>query len=149
MRLGRPLPPTVLLLAMLLQVVMHFLLPGPRILGYPTNLAGLLPLAVGVCLNLAADGLLKRYGTTVKPLQESTVLVTTGVYARTRNPMYLGFMFLLLGEATLLGSTSPLLVVVVLPLVMHQTYIRSEEAMLQARFGVEWSAYRARVRRWL
>ena len=68
---------------------MHFLLPGPRVLAYPANLLGLLPLAVGVYLNLAADRLLKRYDTTVKPFQESTALLTTGVFGHTRNPMYI------------------------------------------------------------
>ncbi len=101
MSLGRPLPPVVLLLAIILLAVMYFLIPGPRILAYPANLIGLLPLAVGVYLNLAADQLLKRYHTTVKPFQESTALLTTGVYGHTRNPMYLGFVFLLLGIALL------------------------------------------------
>jgi protein-S-isoprenylcysteine O-methyltransferase Ste14 len=143
------LPPALLLLAVLLQAAMRFLLPGPRIIGYPMNLVGLLPLAVGAYLNLVADGWLKHHGTTVKPFQESTVLATTGVYACTRNPMYLGFVFILLGIACLLGSSTPLLVVAFFPVVMRLTYIRSEEAMLQARFGAEWAAYRARVRRWL
>jgi protein-S-isoprenylcysteine O-methyltransferase Ste14 len=134
---------------MILQASMHLLLPGSRILHPPVNLVGLPLLAVGAYLNLAADGLLKRHGTTVKPAEESRALVTTGVYARTRNPMYLGFVFLLLGVACLLGSTGPLLVVAIFPMVMNLMYIRAEESMLADRFGAEWAAYRARVRRWL
>jgi protein-S-isoprenylcysteine O-methyltransferase Ste14 len=148
-RFGRPLPPVVLLVALILLVLMHILLPEPRLLHPPINLVGLLLLAVGVYLNLAADGLLKRHGTTVKPFEESITLVTTGVYSRTRNPMYLGFVFLLLGVACLLGSTGPLLIVAVFPVVMNLIYIRAEEAMLSERFGEEWAAYQAKVRRWL
>ena len=149
MRLGRPLPPVVLLLAIILLAVMHFLVPGSRILAYPANLVGLLPLAVGVYLNLAADRLLKRHHTTVKPFQESTALLTTGVYGHTRNPMYLGFVFLLFGIALLLGSAGPLVIVALFPVLINLMYIRAEETMLRDRFGEEWVAYQARVRRWL
>ncbi len=148
MRSGRPLPPVVLLLAIILLAVMHFLLPG-RVLAYPANLVGLLPLAVGVYLNLAADRLLKRYHTTVKPFQESTALLTTGVYGHTRNPMYLGFVLLLLGIALLLGSAGPLVIVALFPVLINLMYIRAEETMLRDRFGDEWVAYQARVRKWL
>jgi len=63
--------------------------------------------------------------------------------------MYLGFVLLLLGSALLLGSVSPLIVVVAFPVVMQWLYIRREEAMLREQFGGEWADYRARVRRWL
>ncbi len=149
MRFGRPLPPVVLLLAIILLALMHFVLPGPRILVYPANLVGLLPLVVGVYLNLAADRLFKRHHTTVKPFQESTALLTTGVYGHTRNPMYLGFVFLLLGIALLLGSAGPLVIVALFPVFINLMYIRAEETMLRDRFGDEWVAYQARVRKWL
>lgn len=149
MRFGRPLPPVVLLLAIILLAVVHLLLPGRKILTYPANLVGLLPLAVGVYLNLAADRLLKRHHTTVKPFQESTALLTKGVYSHTRNPMYLGFVFFLLGIALLLGSAAPLVIVALFPSLVNQMYIRAEETMLRDRFGDEWLGYQARVRKWL
>ncbi|MGB6995500.1 MAG: isoprenylcysteine carboxylmethyltransferase family protein [Thermoanaerobaculia bacterium] len=149
MRLGRPLPPVVLLLAIILLTVVHFLLPGRRILAYPANLVGLLPLAIGVYLNLAADRLLKRHHTTVKPFQELTALLAKGVYGHTRNPMYLGFVSFLLGIALLLGTAGPLVIVALFPVLIDLMYIRAEETMLRDRFGDEWVAYRARVRKWL
>jgi protein-S-isoprenylcysteine O-methyltransferase Ste14 len=139
----------VLLLAIILLAVVDLLLPGPRILTYPANLVGLLPLAVGVYLNLAADRLLKRHHTTVKPFQESTAILTKGVYGHTRNPMYLGFVFFLLGIALLMGSTGPLVIVALFPGLINQMYIRAEETMLRDRFGDEWIGYQARVRKWL
>jgi protein-S-isoprenylcysteine O-methyltransferase Ste14 len=132
-----------------LLAVVHLLLPGRRILAYPANLAGLLPLAIGVYLNLAADRLLKRHHTTVKPFQESTALLAKGVYGHTRNPMYLGFVSFLLGIALLLGSAGPLVIVALFPVLINMMYIRAEEAMLRDRFGDEWVAYQARVRKWL
>lgn len=148
-RLRAPLPPAVLALSLLLMPALHLLAPGPRLLRFPVSLLGLLPLGAGVVINLAADGLLKRHGTTVKPFQESAALVTSGVYRLSRHPMYLGFVLLVLGVALLLGSLGPFAVPIVLPFVLEVLYVRAEEAMLAARFGEEWAAYRARVRRWL
>jgi protein-S-isoprenylcysteine O-methyltransferase Ste14 len=142
-------PPAALLLALVLLVLIHAVLPGPRLLAYPANLVGLLPLALGVYLNLAADALLKRHSTIVKVRPGSTALVTEGVYRHTRNPMYLGFVLLLAGLALLLGSACPLLVVAAFAVAIQWLYIPREETMLRERFGEEWADYRAQVRRWL
>ena len=143
------MPTTVLAVAILVSVGLHFLLPLARVVPYPWNLTGVLPLAFGVWLNLAADRAFRRAHTTVKPFEESTALVQDGVYRLGRNPMYLGFEAVLLGLALLLGSASPWLVVVVFPLVIERVYIRVEERMLEARFADEWRQYKARVRKWL
>lgn len=85
----------------------------------------------------------------MKPFQQTAVLVTTGVYSRSRNPMYLGFVLIMLGLALLLGSVGPLVIVFILPGLLNAMYIRSEEAMLRARFGDQWLAYQGSVRKWL
>ena len=149
MEVRTPLPPVVLLLALILLAAAHVLPPRVQFVPFPVNLAGLLPLIVGVYLNPAADGLLKRHGTTVKPFQESMALVTTGVYRRTRHPMYLGFTLILLGLAFLLGSAWPFVIVAFFPVLMEVMYVRVEERMLRDRFGPEWAAYCTRVRRWI
>jgi protein-S-isoprenylcysteine O-methyltransferase Ste14 len=145
----RPLPPSFLFVALLLMPVVHFLLPVRQLISLPASLLGVLPLVVGIVLNFAADAQLKRHRTTVKPFEESAALVTTGVYAGTRHPMYLGFVLILLGVAVLFGSVGPFVIVAVFPFVMEATFIRVEERMLTARFGEQWLAYRAKVRRWI
>ena len=144
-----PLPPLVLLLAIILLVAVHFLLPRLTVMWYPANIAGMVPLVLGIYLNVAADRLLKRHQTTVKPFQESTALVTMGVYGHTRHPMYLGFTLMLVGIALLLGSVWPFVVVALFPWVLNALYIRVEETMLRDHFGQEWIAYERRVRKWL
>ena len=144
-----PLPPVVLALGLILMTALHVLAPGPRLSASPLRWLGLLPLCAGIALNLAADSLIKRHGTTVRPFEESAALVTGGVYRLSRNPMYLGFVLLVLGVAVLLGSLGPFVVVVAMPFVLKALYVRTEEAMLAERFGAEWAAYRARVRRWI
>jgi len=143
------MPTTFLVVAILVAAGLHVLVPLTRVVSYPWNLGGMLPLALGVWLNLAADRAFKRAHTTVRPFEESAALVQAGVFRLSRNPMYLGFEAVLAGVALLLGSVSPWLVVIVFPLVIERGYIRVEERMLEARFGEEWRRYKARVRKWL
>ena len=101
------MPPTYLLASIVAMVALHFLLPGMKLISFPWRLLGIVPFVVGVALNLLADGAFKRRRTTVKPFEESSALVTEGVFRITRNPMYLGFVLILLGIALGLGSLVP------------------------------------------
>lgn len=65
------------------------------------------PLIFGVALNISADRMFKQHKTTVKPFEESTSLVTDGVFRFSRNPMYLGMVLILSGVVLLAGSTTP------------------------------------------
>jgi protein-S-isoprenylcysteine O-methyltransferase Ste14 len=142
------LPTTWFLSALVIIPILHLLLPGARWLPFPWTLVGALPVLVGVGLNLSADAALKRYGTTVKPLEETTALITEGVFGISRNPMYLGMILILLGLAILLGTASPLPVVLVFALLLQTAYVRPEEQKLARTFPRAWPEYRSRVRRW-
>jgi protein-S-isoprenylcysteine O-methyltransferase Ste14 len=149
MKSKQVMPTTYLLAAMLLMVILHLVLPLVRIVPPLWNLIGILPIAIGVAINLLADRAFHRAATTVKPYQESSALITDGVFGLTRNPMYVGFVLILLGVAVLLRSLSPYVVVLAFALLMDRMYIVVEERMLVERFGQEWEAYRGRVRRWI
>ena len=143
------LPPTYLLLAIVMMLALHFLFPMAIAFKMPWNIVGIVPLAIGVSLNLVADKEFKKHQTTVKPFEESTALITTGVYRLSRNPMYLGFVLILSGVALFLGSLTPFAVVAFFPGLMEVIFIRPEEAMLEQQFGETWLAYKQQVRRWI
>jgi protein-S-isoprenylcysteine O-methyltransferase Ste14 len=145
----KTLPPIYFLVAIVLAVALHLLLPLQQLLVFPWRLAGLFPLGLGIALNLMADQAFKEHNTTVKPFEQSSTLVTTGVFAVSRNPMYLGMALVLLGIAMLLGSFPPFAVVVALPVLLDRLFISPEEKMLQHTFGDQFREYRDRVRRWL
>ena len=147
--LRRILPPSYLYVAIVFIVLLHFIFPIGRILKIPWNLIGLVPLVLGSALNLIVDHAFKRYQTTVKPFQESSALITDGVYQFSRHPMYLGFVLILFGLSLLLGSISPYIVVMVFAILMDVVFIRVEERMLEAKFGDAWKAYKSKVRRWI
>lgn len=143
------LPPTYLWAAMILMVALHFLFPVVRLIPFPWQLIGLLPLVLGAALNVVADKAFRDAKTTVKPFQESASLVTTGAYRLSRHPMYLGFVLILLGEAVLLGSLTPFVVVPLFALLMERAFIVVEERMLAQKFGQAWLDYKRRTRRWV
>ena len=119
--------------------------------------ASLLPLIFG-CV-LLGFGLLLMYRTislfagfgdgTLAPWDPPRRLVVRGVYRRVRNPMLSGVFFVLLGEATLLGSL-PILVWFLVVFAMNALYIPLvEEPDLSQRFGEEYLAYKRNVPRWV
>jgi protein-S-isoprenylcysteine O-methyltransferase Ste14 len=142
-------PPTYLLLGIVTMAVLRILLPLRQVVSFPWTLVGIVPLVLGLTLNLAADRLLKQHETTVKPSEAPVALVMCGVYGVSRNPMYLGFVLILLGMALLLGSLSAFFILPPFAGVMEVVFIRKEERMMDAAFGREWRAYRAKVRRWI
>ena len=143
------LPPTYMLLAILLMVVLHFLFPISTIIPAPWNLLGIIPLGLGIWLNLAADRAFHRAQTTVKPFEEPAALIVDGVYGISRHPMYLGFVAILIGLAILLGSLTPYVIVVIFAVLMDMMFIRAEEQNLARKFGKDWLAYKQKVRRWI
>ncbi|MEM7683174.1 MAG: isoprenylcysteine carboxylmethyltransferase family protein, partial [Planctomycetota bacterium] len=87
--------------------------------------------------------------TTILPRRDSRVLVTTGVFALSRNPMYLGMAVILVGVCFIAGSATVWLVPIAFVAVIDRQLIGVEERMLRERFGQAYEAYRGRVRRWL
>jgi protein-S-isoprenylcysteine O-methyltransferase Ste14 len=115
----------------------------------PWNLIGLLPLVLGVVLNLVADNAYKRSRTTAKPFLESNALITDGVYRLCRHPMCLGFVLILIGVSLMLGSASPYVVVILFAILMEVVFIRVEESMLEDIFQHQWKEYKLKARKWI
>jgi protein-S-isoprenylcysteine O-methyltransferase Ste14 len=149
MKIKKIMPPTWLLIAIVAMLMLHFLLPIAWIIPPIWNLLGLIFITSGVILDLHGDKVFKQARTTIKPFEESSSLVTNGVFQMSRNPMYLGFVFILIGIAILLKSLSPYLVVIAFIILIERMYIRVEEYMLAEKFGTSWEQYKSKTRRWL
>ena len=83
---------------------------------------------------------------TVKP---ATSLQTTGVYAITRNPMYLGLVILYIGIALLIGNWWNFLLLIILTIFLQEYLIKREERYLMDAFGAAFEAYCSKTRRWI
>ena len=157
-------PPPLIYIGFLLAgwVIFRFANPaavGPDVAGWlglgfgmetQTRRIVSLPLIIGgLLLDGAAAGYFRRLGTAVEPWKPSTVLATDGLYRFSRNPIYLGFAITYVGLAVAMDSVLVLLLLIPCLLVVDRFVIRREERYLSARFGPDYDAYRARVRRWL
>ena len=76
-------------------------------------------------------------------------LVTGGIYTRTRNPMYLGMVILLIGLECVFANAWLLLGPLAFVLFIQRFQIVPEERVMHEKFGTEYDAYRRRVRRWI
>ncbi len=86
---------------------------------------------------------------TQAPIAPPSLLVRSGLYTRVRNPMYLNYFAIVLGEAVLYRSF-PLVAYACLFFALEHAYVVGfEEKELRRRFGAEYDAYCAGVGRWL
>ncbi|TFY96990.1 isoprenylcysteine carboxylmethyltransferase family protein [Ramlibacter rhizophilus] len=113
-------------------------------------LAALL-LLVGIAIALAGVAAFRRVRTTVNPIRPDTssAVVSTGIYARSRNPMYLGMLLALAAWAVWLSHPLAFLGLPVFVLWMNAFQIRPEERALADRFGPVYQDYLRSVRRWI
>jgi protein-S-isoprenylcysteine O-methyltransferase Ste14 len=102
-------------------------------------------------LGLGAAGFLafRRAGTPVDPTARAEALATAGIYAWTRNPMYLGMTIAFIGFGLAFASEWLTILSLLMPLALQKLAVEREERHLEKRFGDAWRAYAARVRRWI
>ena len=142
-------PPVYLLLSGLLMVGMDLALPFGDVIPSGIRRLGIGLMVAGLALDIWAAGLFNRAGTTVKPLEPSSALVTRGPFRMSRNPMYLGMVIMLVGLGVVLGSIAPFAFVPAFVLLIEHRFIRREEAMLESTFGAAYAEYRSKVRKWI
>jgi protein-S-isoprenylcysteine O-methyltransferase Ste14 len=116
-----------------------------------SRLVALLIACAGLVVAIAGVLAFRTAKTTVDPRypEKSLSVVTSGIYRRSRNPMYLGMLLILLGWAVFLQHWLPFVGLPVFVIYMNYFQIVPEERAMQASFGDEFSAYRDQVGRWL
>ncbi|MDJ1157239.1 isoprenylcysteine carboxylmethyltransferase family protein [Chelatococcus sp. SYSU_G07232] len=121
---------------------------APNGVWWGLRLAGAGLLVMGLALAVSGFNTFRRLGTPVDPTARAEVLATGGIYAVTRNPMYLGISIAFAGLG--LASNWPwlLLLAPAMAIGLQKLAIEREERHLEARFGASYRAYRERVPRW-
>ena len=141
-------PPIVFLCAILVGIALnrpwplHFVSPSVR-------LVGPLVTACAVVLFLLSYREFRRAGTSVQGSKRSTVIVRTGPYRFSRNPIYLAFILFVLGLSVWLNNAWLLVTLVPAVGLIAMVVIPREERFLERNFNDQYSSYKARVRRWL
>jgi protein-S-isoprenylcysteine O-methyltransferase Ste14 len=123
------------------------IVPGERSLAIRT--AGGVAIVLGFWVMLSAVAMFSRIGEDPNPMEPTKALTFEGPYRFTRNPMYLGMSFILGGLALLGNALWPLLALIPVVWIIRTQVIDKEERYLEAKFGSEYAAFKARVRRWI
>lgn len=137
---------------LLAALALQWLAPLPRMsawLGIGGAVAGAALIVAGLWIIALARRELRRHGQPTDPGQPTRQLVTTGIFARSRNPLYLGAACLMLGAALAADILWLALLLVPALVACHIILIRPEERYLVARFGDAYREYAERVRRWI
>lgn len=105
----------------------------------------------GAGLDIAGIVSFRHARTTINPLspEATSSLVCSGIYRVTRNPMYLGLLLILVAWAIFLSCAWAVSGPAAFVLYINRFQISPEERLLAGKFGTEYAAYTARVRRWL
>ncbi|MCH7487760.1 MAG: isoprenylcysteine carboxylmethyltransferase family protein [Proteobacteria bacterium] len=145
----RVLPPVFFLAALVAMGALHELAPGTRLIWPPYTYLGWIAFAAGVIAAVAVKRRFDRAGISIKPNQVPEHLVTDGLFAYSRNPVYASMILGLAGIFVVLGTLTPALVVPVFAYLISVRFIALEERLLEDRFGDAYRDYAGRVRRWI
>ena len=144
-------PPLVLLLLGAALWTLDQWLPGLRFTGALLKPLAVVLLALGLLLFAVAAWAFVRHNTSINPMRPggASNLITSGIYALSRNPIYLADLLLLAAYAAWLGSLLGPLVMAAFVGYINRFQITPEEHALRALFGHRYIDYCSRVRRWL
>lgn len=148
--LDNRIPPPVLVLVLGL-VMTGAAVSTPTLDALALRVIGSGLILVGLGLVVAGFRTFRGAGTTIDPVKvdAAKVLVTHGLFGRSRNPMYVGFTTALVGWAAALGSPVALVGPAVFATFVTRFQIEPEERVLRHKFGETYERYRAAVPRWL
>lgn len=142
-------PPLIFGGALIVGILGQWFYPIRIIPIVPGRVLGFLVIALTFPIVFSAFREVRRAGTPFDFRKEASVLVTSGVYRYSRNPMYLSLALLLTGASLVAGSIWILLMVIPAIVLLRVLVIAREERLLEQRFGEEYRRYKAAVRRWL
>ena len=141
-------PPFVYLGSILLGVMLQLAVPAPFVARAFNVALGASLVGIAMALFVSSAGKFRAAGTAVPANKPTTAIVRTGPYRFSRNPIYLAFSLLQLGIAIWVNSLW-LLATLAVALALIHVVIAREERYLERKFGTEYLAYKAAVRRWL
>lgn len=136
----------------LVSIALHFIAPISLPQGIFRQIiipVGIILIIIGIALVVVARREFAHFRQPTDPGHPTTKVIKTGVFAISRNPLYLGGVLVLLGFALALNMLWALVMLLLSMILCHYILIIPEERYLSAKFGDEYKEYVATVHRWL
>jgi protein-S-isoprenylcysteine O-methyltransferase Ste14 len=145
-------PPLILVITIALGFALQWLMP----LGWIVRIdqtwrigVGAIVAVIGALITIRGARALAHRGTNISPMLPTLAIATEGIFRWTRNPMYVGGTFLMIGIALIFALDWLLLLHVPSVLILHFGVVMREERYLERKFGDEYRQYKASVPRYL
>lgn len=142
-------PPIVALLYIIIALVLGRFVSIPFAAPQILKNIGLALTFIGFLLGLGALIEFRKARTTLDPHGSVKTLVANGIYRYTRNPIYLGFLLMVVGFPLTYGYYWGILIAPFFITTMNRLVIEKEEIYLEKKFKEQYTDYKLRVRRWL
>ncbi|GAA6210799.1 isoprenylcysteine carboxylmethyltransferase family protein [Hyphomicrobiales bacterium 4NK60-0047b] len=144
------IPPVLVTLCLIIMVTLEYSIPIEAIFAAKSiSLISLPLIIIGLSFILITAYNFKKIQTNIHTFNEPDKLVTSGLFKLSRNPIYLGFLLILIGAAILLNAISTLIGPVIFFLTANFWYIPFEEKAAEEQFGQDYLVFKNKVRRWL
>ena len=142
-------PPIVALMFIVIAYFLGRFVPIPYVAPVAVQYFGLFLTFIGFLLGVGAFIEFRRARTTLDPHGSVKQVVTSGIYRFSRNPIYLGFLLMVIGLPLNSGLFWGIVMAPLYIMTMTRLVIEREEAYLEKKFKEQYTRYRSRVRRWL
>jgi protein-S-isoprenylcysteine O-methyltransferase Ste14 len=143
------IPPFIYLACLAVGFAVDYVFPVPVFPDTLQYVVGGILIAASALLVQASFRSFRKAGTSVDSRLPTTAIVKTGPFRFSRNPGYVAMNMLYLGIGIAADSIWVLSLLPVAFAVLHYGVVLREEAYLERKFGDEYRAYKAAVRRWL
>jgi protein-S-isoprenylcysteine O-methyltransferase Ste14 len=143
------LPPTLFMTFTILMIILGLIWPLKTIITFPYTVMGIPIIILGLGMSMWGSNKFSKVGTNIQTFEEPDILVTDGLYKYSRHPMYLGFTISLLGTFILLGSVTPIVLVLTFIIITEKWYITYEEEIMIRKFGKQYKNYQSITRKWI
>ena len=142
-------PPLIFVLGLLAGWWLERKYPLVHLPTYVAVAVGIVLISRGFTIARAGARAVWKANSSIIPMRPTTAIVADGPYAGSRNPMYLGMVFIYIGVAFLMQSAWALILLPLVILGMNWLVIAKEEKYLAGKFGESYLAYKSKVRRWI
>ncbi len=140
-------PPYIAFLLLILSWLASYAFPQLNIIQGTYRNIGIFVFLIGISLLFWSFYMFKKNKTPIVPGQKPTFMVMEGPYKFTRNPMYVGVTFALLGASLYIGNLLSLLSPIIFFLIMNYYFVPFEEKLMENLFGKKYLNYKRSVRR--
>ena len=148
--MNNKIPPPIITLICGLSIYFSRPLFSEKIYIY-SNIISILFFFFGSAFLVFALSSFKKQKTTISPLQpeKASALVISNVYKYSRNPMYLGMLFILISLAISYNIIGGIIAISIFIFFITKFQIKPEEVQMEKLFGEKYAQYKKRTRMWI